>query len=185
MAGYSEVIQTMGAMIIFSLILLSANRMIQRNTHMQIEGELEQEVVAVAQDIIEEGRTKEFDENSQGAAPPANIPGDFTGSSNLGGDFSADPTIDDDKDHDGTVERDEFDDFDDFNGWTEHITTENGEFDIETQVYYVTPDTYDSTGTRTTFKKMRVYITSKYLTKDNSNDRTKYYLEFIRNYYAD
>lgn len=170
MVGYSEVLQTIGAMIIFSMILLSANRMIQRNTFLQVQGELEQEVVALAQDIIEEGRTKEFDENSMGAAPPANIPGDFTAPGSLGPE--------------GESTRSDFDDFDDYNGWEDIVNTEHGDFSINAEVFYVTPDTYDSTGVRTTFKKMRVFISSQYLTKQ-SGDRNLYRLEFIRNYYAD
>ncbi len=180
MVGYGEVLQTIGAMVIFSLILLSATSMIQRNTYMQIEGELEQEVIALAQDIIEEGRTKEFDEVSVGAAaPPADIPGDFETPSTLG------PEANDDKNGDGKVSRHEFDDFDDYNGWDDLVETEHGEFNIRAEVFYVDETSYDSTNTQTTFKKLRVYITSKYLNGQNSGDLTLYSLEFIRNYYAD
>lgn len=172
MGGYSEVLQTMAAMLIFGMILMNANRMIQRNTVMQVEGELEQEVVAVAQDIIEEGRTKEYDQVTVGKnAPPADIPGHFESPSTLGPD--------------GESSRKDFNDFDDYNGWTDTIITEHGEFNIKAEVFYLDPDTYDSTGTRSTFKKMRVYITSPYLKNSNSDQMTLYRLEFIRNYYAD
>lgn len=189
MVGYSEVLQTMAAMVIFALILLSANRMIHRNTVMQVEGELEQEIVALAQDIIEEARTKEFDELSQGKVPPTKIPQDFTSASNLGPDDETadpEPNTNDDINTDGTFKRIEFDDFDDYNGWKDVLQTEHGKFNIETQVYYVNPNTYDSTGSGpTTFKKIKIYITSEFLKKNNSDKLTKYYLEFIRNYYAD
>ncbi len=177
MIGYSEVLQTIGAMVIFSLILLTATNMIKRNTYMQIEGELEQEVIAIAQDIIEEGRTKEFDEKSQGSAPPANIPGDFTNPSSLG------PDSGDNTNNKNGVERFEFDDFDDYDGWNDTIETEHGKFNIRAQVFYVDASSHDSTGIQTTFKKMRVYITSQFL--GNSTGPTLYSLEFIRNYYAD
>jgi len=173
MAGISEVIQTMGAMIIFSMILLSANRMITRNTMLQVEGELEQEVVAVAQDIIEEARTKEFDANSTGPTPPADIPGDFTAPSGLGSSAS-----------EGN-DRQKFNDFDDYNNWSDVVNTEHGDFNISVKVFYVDPDTYAKTSTRTTFKKMQVFITSKFLNEGNSNTPKQYHLEFIRNYYAD
>lgn len=172
MVGYSEVLQTMGAMVLFSLILLSSNRLIQRNTYLQIEGELEQEVVALAQDIIEEARTKEFDEISVGAAaPPANIPGDFTGPTYLGPES-------------GESKRQDFDDFDDYDEWTDEIETEHGKFNIEAHVFYADPTSYDSTGSRSTFKKMRVFITTSYL-RNAAGDKNLYNLEFIRNYYAD
>jgi len=49
----------------------------------------------------------------------------------------------------------------------------------------VTKDTYAESSTQTTYKKLKVYITSDYLKKNNSGDLKEYYLEFIRNYYAD
>lgn len=169
MVGYSEVFQTIGAMIIFSLILLSATRMIQRNTFMQVEGELEQEVIAVAQDVIEEARTLEFDQVSVDAStPPADIPGDFTSPSGLGPG--------------GASERSQFDDFDDYNDWEDTITTEHGDFSIRAEVFYVDKD-FQKVNYQTTFKKLKVYISSKYLDGDQSNP--KYSLEFVRNYYAD
>ena len=183
MVGYSELVNTMAAMVIFSMILLSANRMIQRNTVMQVQGELEQEVVALAQDIIEEARTKEFDENSQGEAPPVNIPGDFSTPGSLGYDNGADTN--DDANGDGEVKRKEFDDFDDYNGWTDVLETEHGEFGIEAKVFYVDDSNYEKiTASESTFKKIQVFITSKFLT-NNAGEQTLYRLEFIRNYYAD
>lgn len=171
MGGYSEVLQTIGAMVIFSMILMSANGMITRNTLMQVEGELEQEVVAVAQDIIEEGHTKEFDEQSQGAAPPVNIPSDFTEPSNLGPDSEG--------------SRQDFDDFDDYNGWENTIETSHGQFNIRVEVFYVDPNTFEKTNYETTFKKMQVFITNDFLNKGDTDNPTEYKLEFIRNYYAD
>lgn len=173
MAGYSELLQTMAAMVIFSLILMSANRMIQRNTMMQVEGELEQEVVALAQDIIEESRTLAFDENSQEEVPPTKIPDDFTHPDDLGKDSSEE-------------ERWNFDDFDDFDGWQDTLETEHGLFYIETEVFYVDGENYEREDEEeTTFKKIRVNITNDYLQKSNADNLTGYYLEFIRNYYAD
>jgi type II secretory pathway pseudopilin PulG len=168
MVGYGEVLQTIGAMVIFSLILLSATSMIQRNTYMQVEGELEQEVIAVAQDVIEEARTKEFDEFSKGAAPPADIPGDFTSPYGLGPGSA--------------TERSQFDDFDDYHDWEDVINTEHGAFDIRVEVFYV-DENFQKVSYRTTFKKMKVYISSKYL--DGDIDNPTYSLEFVRNYYAD
>lgn len=169
MTGYSEVLQTIGAMIIFSLILLSATSMIKRNTYMQIEGELEQEVIALAQDVIEEARTLEFDQVSVDAtAPPKEIPGDFTSPTGLGPGSA--------------TERSQFDDFDDFNDWEDVIETEHGKFNIRAEVFYV-DDNFNKVNHRTTFKKLKVYISSKYLDSKGSN--SKYSLEFVRNYYAD
>lgn len=180
MVGYSEVLQTIGAMVIFSLILLTATNLIKRNTYMEVAGELEKEVVALAQDIIEEARTKEFDERSQGEAPPANIPGDFTASTSLGPEGNDDT----DDDANSTVQRYEFDDFDDYDGWTDTLSTEHGTFTIEADVYYVTSSPHDPTGSRTTFKELKVNIKNALL-DNGSGEATVYSLSFVRNYYAD
>lgn len=172
MAGISELIQTIGAMFIFSLVLLSANRMIQRNNFMMLEGQLEGEAVALAMDIMEEARTKEFDENSQGALPPTLIPDDFVAPGSLGPDS-------------GENKRSEYDDFDDYHGTTDSVMTEHGPFYLRGEVTYVTKDTYAESTTETTYKKLRVYITSDYLTNSSTGEMEEYYLEFIRNYYAD
>lgn len=171
MVGYSEVLQVIGAMVIFSFILLSATSMIQRNTYMQVEGALEREVVAVAQDIIEEARTQDFDEVTvDKSLPPADIPGDFTGSATLGPE--------------GESSRSDFDDFDDYDEWSETVKTEHGNFNLSAEVFYVTSENHDSTGSRTTFKKIRVFVNSKFLT-NGSGSKTSYNFEFMRNYYAD
>lgn len=172
MAGYGELLQTMAAIVIFGLILMSANRMIQRNTMMQVEGELEQEVVAIAQDIIEEGRTLDFDENSTDKVPPTVIPDDFTSPENLGPDGSEE-------------KRRDFNDFDDFHEWKDTLQVENIDYYIDAEVFYVEGTNYEKVDYETTFKKIRVNITNDYLQKSNADDPTAYYLEFIRNYYAD
>lgn len=171
MTGYTEVLQTMAAMLIFSMILLNANRMIHRNTLMQIEGELEQEVIALGQEIIEEAHTKEFDQVNVGSVlPPTTIPGNFTSSANLGTD--------------GEGSRQFYNDFDDYNGHTEIAHTEHGDFTISVEVFYVDDVNYQFTNTKSTFKKIEVTITSEFLT-NNADEMKIYTLEFIRNYYAD
>lgn len=170
MFGYTEVLQTIAAMLIFSLILLNANRMIQRNTIMQLEGDLEQQVIAHSQNIISESRTKDFDENSIDFVPII-IPDDFTAPGSLGPET-------------GENNRTDFDDFDDYNGWsttmfegTDHM------FTVSTQVYYVDSN-FDSTGVRTAFKQIDVRVTSPYLTVGEGQER-EYEFNFVRNYYAD
>lgn len=186
MIGYSEVIQTMAAMIIFSVILMNANHMIHRNTVMQVEGELEQEVIAIGQEIIEEARTKAFDENTynpdtgEDKLPPSDIPGGFTNSPSLGldsGDLDAYANC-------PSYERTCFDDFDDYNGWEEVSTTPHGDFNLSVEVFYVDENTFEETGDKSTFKKIEVSITSEFL-RDNTDTERSYKLEFIRNYYAD
>jgi len=173
MNGYSEVIQVIGAMIIFSMILLNANAMILRNNLLQIEGELELEVIALAQEVIEEAMTKSFDQVTVGAsAPPSQIPGGFTASGELG----PDP---------GETNRSDFNDFDDYNGWSDdNVVTEHGRFQLRADVFYVEPVNFQMTSSRSTFKKIEVTVTNEHLTRSDGEPIT-YRLEFIRNYYAD
>lgn len=171
MIGYSEVIQTMAAMIIFSMILLSANSMIHRNSMLQIGGELEQEVISLGQEIIEEARSKSFDQITvNAAAPPAIIPGGFTAAGNLGSDA-------------GETNRSAFNDFDDYNGWSSTMTTTHGDFEVSVEVFYVDDVNFQKISTQSTFKKIEVTVESAFLR--SGDDPTQYVLEFIRNYYAD
>ena len=159
-------------MIIFSMILMNANHMIQRNSMMQIEAELEQEVIALGQEVIEEARTKAFDHVTVNAsAPPSIIPDGFTQPDLLGSDT-------------GENSRADFNDFDDYNGWADTFTTEHGEFEVSAEVFYVDPINYEKATQPTTFKKIEVRVTSKFLRTGIDLPR-EYKLEFIRNYYAD
>jgi len=172
MIGYSEVLQTIGAMIIFSVILMNANHMIHRNSMMQVQSELEQEVIALGQEVIEEARTKSFDQITVDAeAPPSLIPGGFTSPGGLG-PGGAETT------------RRSFNDFDDYNNWSDIFTTEHGEFEVSAEVYYVDPVNYQKTMSTTTFKKIEVTVSSKFL-RTGSDVPREYRLGFIRNYYAD
>lgn len=172
MIGYTEVLQTMAAMIIFSVILMNANHMIQRNSMMQVQTELEQEVIALGQEVIEEARTKSFDQVTVDAvAPPSSIPGGFTAPGGLGPGG-------------GETSRKSFNDFDDYNGWSDTFITEHGEFEVSAEVYYVDPLNYQKTMSTSTFKKIDVLVTSQFLRTGGDIPR-EYRLEFIRNYYAD
>lgn len=172
MTGYSEVLQVIGAMVIFSLILMTSNSMMLRNTNMEIESELEYEVIALAQDLIDEAKVKQFDANTSDPLPPSEVPNGFTDVSSFGisGDSSED-------------ERHEFNDFDDYNGWSETVQTAQGEFYIKTEVFYVNESTYTSSSTPTRFKKLRVTITSKFL-KTESDSLQQYQFDYIKSYYA-
>ena len=177
MIGYSEVIQTMAAMIIFSMILINANYMIQRNTLMQIDGELEQEVISLGQEIIEEARSKPFDKETQGDMPPTDIPGGFTPT-------AAFPTVEQQEQEEGIEERrSTFEAFEDYHNWSELITTPHGDFNIGVEVYYVDEDNFERVEEQTTLKKIEVIVTSEFLR--GGDEPRKYQLEFIRNYYAE
>lgn len=172
MTGYSEVLQVIGAMVIFSLILMTSNSMMLRNTNMEIESELEYQVIALAQNLIDEAKVKQFDANTSDPLPPSQVPSGFTEVSGLG------PAGDSNED-----ERHEFNDFDDYHGWSETVETAQGEFTISAEVFYVNETTYAPSSTQTRFKKLRVTITSEFL-RTGSDSLQKYQFDYIKNYYA-
>lgn len=73
MSGITEVLQVMGAMIIFSMILTSTNRYILMNTQRQIETEVEMMAISIAQDIINDARLRAFDATTQNNEEPSRI----------------------------------------------------------------------------------------------------------------
>lgn len=149
--------------------------MIHRNTLIQVEGDVERQVVVLAQDVIDESRTKAFDENSTGSVPPVTIPGSFTDPSMLGPET-------------GEGGRSDYNDFDDYNGWSDGIETRHGIFNLSSEVFYVqynsTTEKFDSVNTRTTYKKLRVFVSSDYL-KGTADQPKTFTFEAVRNYHAD
>jgi hypothetical protein len=157
MAGISEVIQTIGAIIIFSLILLTSNRMILKNSTQEVETEAEGIAITLGQNIIKEAQTKAFDENTTDQNVPTTVPDGFSG-------------IDSDGEN-----RNNYDDFDDYDGYTATMDTKLGaqSFAVAVKVAYVSPsNNYDiekgSETVPTNFKMMQVTITSDYL--DNNRE---------------
>lgn len=169
MIGYSEVLQAMAAMIIFSMIMMNANRMIHRNVAMQVGGELEQEVISLGQEIIEEARSKAYDRVTYDTEkPPTMIPEGFTPTSEFP----------------NNKQRSDFIAFEDYHEYADTVNTTHGEFTIGVEVFYVDDTNYERQTLPSTFKKIEVTVRSIFLT-DGANEPRDYTLEFIRNYYAD
>lgn len=169
MVGASELIQTLGAMIIFSLILLTSNRMIQMNMVREVETETERLAITIAQDMIAEAQTKAYDANTAAGDIPKNLPEGFSSIGPGSGETRA-----------------TFNDFDDYDGYTTSLDTELGadSYQVLVEVAYVTPATnYDidqgSKSIPTNYKKMRVTVTSDYLKNNNQQIQ----LSYLRQYY--
>ncbi|MBO6586101.1 MAG: hypothetical protein JJ953_08365 [Gracilimonas sp.] len=180
MSGYTEIFQVMMAMTLVSIMVLNANRLIQTNNIVLVEGHLEEQIVAYAQDIIEESRALSFDEqttdvDSDGENDvPVYIPEGF---STLGTET-------------GETSRDEFDDFDDFHNWSATVEINDITYNVSTIVEYVETSDYKtysktSSGTKSTLKRLIVNIQTKYLTEYTSREERVYSFDFVRSYYAD
>ncbi len=166
MAGYTEILQTMFAMILVSFLILNANRAITINNITTVESELEDQVIAIAQDYIDESRSVTFDAATVGGNVPVNIPDGFTAVGPGGGENT----------------RAQFNDFDDYHGWTETIiASDDVEYDVSISVSYYKDGAV--TAAKSTLKQMTITITSDLLTSNGVNK--EYNFNFIRSFYAD
>lgn len=177
MSGYTEILYVMFAMVIVSTMALNANRVIQVNNITMIEGQLEGQVIAYSQDIIEESRALAFDESTTydaagNSTVPVYIPGGF---STLGPDISE-------------AQRTDYDDFDDFHGYSETVNIRGVDYYVSVDVEYVETtnyNTYTVSAGKSTLKRITVNIESDFLTKSIGSENTQYNFSFIRSYYAD
>ncbi|TYP95660.1 hypothetical protein LX73_0975 [Fodinibius salinus] len=179
--GYSEVLQVMAAMVLFSLILITSNKMILLNSKKGVETESEQKAITLAQNLINEARLLPFDANTTGGPlQSSEIPDGFSAT----GPGSGETT------------RADFNDFDDYHTFTNtfdwqlrpqgHPDFGESVFTLSIKVLYVqSPDFKMSGGSETNyteFKKMVVTVTSDYLT-DNNGDPIKIEMPYLRRYY--
>src|SRR6056297_2298390 len=120
MMGYTEVIQVMGAMIIFALVLTTANRFMLNNDTVRVSSEVEVRAVSIAQDVIEFSKTVPFDAATAGNTIPDNVPDDFISNPM--------PTVDKNRQDIGS--------FEEFNGYNETFYTDLGDFTISSVIEY-------------------------------------------------
>lgn len=173
MIGYSEVLLSMGAMVLFSLILMTSNRVLLRNSQKKIETASEKRAIAIAKSFIDEASTKAFDENTVGGHVDY-IPSGFApiGTDSYESDRSG------------------YDDFDDYDGYTASFpwinSSDDNAFRVDIDVRYVqSPGFKMSNGSKsnpTQYKKMVVTVSSKYLT-DSNGDKINITLPYLRRYY--
>jgi hypothetical protein len=157
----SELITLMGAMVIFSVLLINVNSFLGLNSRLQVQSELNYTAIALAQNIIDNAQLLSFDEASTDGNSPVNIPTDFSVS--LGPES-------------GETYKN-FNDFDDFNNYTRKDTTEHEIYTAKVKVDYVTDGAlYQSSPTQTTHKRMTVGISST-----SMQDTVKF--TFVKSFY--
>ncbi|MCC5915441.1 MAG: hypothetical protein JJU46_13790 [Balneolaceae bacterium] len=163
MIGYTEVLQVIGAMIIFSLILTTANRYMLGNVEAKITSEVEVHAVTIAQDMIELSKSLPFDAATSGSNIPGDIPDDFV---------NADPV----PANNNSNNRNSLQHFEDFNGYSEDITTGLGIFSISTEVSYMDPNNLDQTfSQKSIYKRITVTVSSPSLRNDVALNYTRVY----------
>lgn len=146
--GQRELLLTVGAIVVFSLVSLTVNRLVLGHTDGIYRQQAEIYAAKLAQRFIEEAKVKAFDENSI-VGSPAILPNGFTDSP-LGPEASESYP--------------NFDDVDDFNGFNTNIATNIGTMSVSISVDYVNETNLDLVVmTKTYYKKMSVTVQSDYL----------------------
>ncbi|MDZ7657746.1 hypothetical protein [Fodinibius sp.] len=170
MVGYSEVLQTMAAMVLFSLILLTSNKIIFLNSQHEVESEVEKRAITIAQSYIDRARALPFDANTV-SGEPSQVPEGFSDC--------------------GQANSTDFNDFDDYHDLKEKVDWEPGSgdeaFQVDVEVLYVSPPNYEMASGHTDtpyteYKKMVVTVTSDYL-KDGNGDNIEIKIPYLRRYY--
>jgi len=150
--SFGHTLFTIGGLIILSTFILSLNNSIVQNVTTMTQSSVLMEAIALGEKYIEEAETCRFDED-----PSATIPSSFVSSYNLGPD--------------GSESYPNFDDVDDFDGYTLRDTqSASVPFNISIDVAYVTlahPDT--PTSSRTYYKRMTVSVSSAALSSLPAN----------------
>ena len=148
MNDYSDLLYTIMSIVIFSFLLLQANSLILRNEAVTFDHEYEKTAIALAQSIIDEAKTLDFDENMS----PNNIPGGF----NSPGQIAK-----------SNLDREEFTVFDHFQGYEARVPTQLGDYDIIVSVSYAnSAPPYENIDEKSSSKRMEVTASS--VTSDDS-----------------
>ena len=133
-----------GALFLLSLISLSVNRAVLQRQETSTEGEAVIVATSLAQSMVEEISMKKFDQRV--VLTPASVPDSLTLTSQLGADS-------------GEVFPN-FNDVDDFNGYSRTVATPVlGDFTLKSRVWYTTSTLLgDSTSTRTFMKAVKIVV---------------------------
>jgi len=147
--GQRELILVLGALTIFGMTILTANKFIVSQNDEMLEHEFEYFAASQAQAFIEEAKIMAYDENVINNTP-GSLPSGFTSAGSLG------PNV-------GENYQD-YDDVDDFDGYSETIDSGRGDFVVNIVVSYVDPtDPDNASSTKKFCKKMTVTVTNDML----------------------
>ena len=187
----SNIIMAVGALLIFGTFLSSSNRLMTTNTQIAEQNEYYISAISLGQSIIDEARTKAFDQNVIGKT--FSIPDSLTSPYNLGTEageafsypdilISSSPYTSSTPGYSSTYR---FNDVDDYNGYSRTVNTPRAEgYTVKVSVGYVNEKNPDvSSATRTFCKKMSVAVTSPYFPKI-SNGSGSYVPDTLKLYYV-
>lgn len=158
MVDTSEYILLVAALFIFAMLQLGLTSVLLHNNKTMVKTELDYTAVALAQNIADESRRKAFDEAAVGSYVPLSD-ADF---SDLGPEA-------------GEVYPN-FDDFDDYHGYSRVDTMQHGIYKTSCRVEYMTASDLKLVSTlKTAFKRLHVQVVSE------TNDTVA--VTYIKSYY--
>ncbi|MDG5768205.1 hypothetical protein QA596_12130 [Balneolales bacterium ANBcel1] len=124
MSDVSDLFFAMASIVIFSVLVLQANHFVVHSDQMIVDHEYENTGIALAQSIVDEARSKPFDEVLLTGVDPETLPGGFR--QQLGA-----------AEH---MSRGDFAVFDHFHGYRDTVETSLGFYELEVTVTYVEPE---------------------------------------------
>ena len=153
---------TIGGLLLVSIFILSGNQLITANSTVAEQGEAVLTAFSMAQSVIDEAKSKSFDEK----AIAGTVAVSDSLSSTLGVDAGESITTPDTQTESGFSSGTHFDDFDDYNGYSRTVSTPRGAgYHVSVAVDYVAETNPDSTIAGKSFCKiMSVIVTSPYFT---------------------
>ncbi|HTK80770.1 MAG TPA: hypothetical protein VL633_00610 [Bacteroidota bacterium] len=172
-------ILTIGAVLLFGAFLSLSNRLMIGNNQIASQNEYYIAGISLAQSIIDEGKTKAFDQKTVSASISSRS--SLTSPDSMGRDGISEqavPTIDTltaaspySSANKGFLSSIKFNDIDDYNLYSRVVNTQRAEgYKLKVTVGYTSETSPDSTsGTRTYAKKMIVKVTSPYFPKSSSS----------------
>lgn len=117
-----ETLLVLGALVIFSIAALYLNDIKFNNDQNIMESEFKTTAIGLAQKYIEEAQSVKFDEVVTGASIPSPLPDAFTNFASLGPEAGESYP--------------QFDDVDDFNGYSAAINTPRASYHVDITVSY-------------------------------------------------
>ncbi len=174
--GDIELLYVMLAILFFGGMTNSINKFLIMNSEEALNNRYEYRAVSIAQEIIESVKSRKFDENI--SVPAGGFPKDAA-------------PLQFESPYAMTNESEEyayFDDIDDYSGgWTEKgykpfrtkVSTDLGDFDVSTVVYYVDPGNLNVPSiNREYYKKLTVTVSNERLARDITFEHVyAYYVE--------
>lgn len=159
----SNVLLLMGSFILLGFFTLTTNTSLIRNQQLSMESEYIITATGIAQEVIEEAKTKAFDQTTVAAAVTNS--GNLTAPGSLGPDSGENMTLPETQKTGIWLSAERYNDIDDYNKYRRVVSTPKIDYNVSVVVAYVTPTNPDSyPAARTWAKRMTVTVTSTYLT---------------------